>query len=115
MTYLFFLKIVFVYFKTEREGRRKRGRETSLCGCLSHAPYWGPGPQPRHVPSLGIKLATFWFIALNPLSYTSQGCFYDFNKIVKFILLERKWNEELIIMMYELLSCVLRAESPFSP
>ena len=32
-----------------REGERERGRETSI-GCLSHAPNWGPGPQPRHVP-----------------------------------------------------------------
>ena len=21
-----------------------------MCGCFSHTPYWGPGPQPRHVP-----------------------------------------------------------------
>ena len=28
---------------------RKGGREISF-GCLSHAPTWGPGPQPRHVP-----------------------------------------------------------------
>ena len=21
-----------------------------MCGCLSCAPYWGPGLQPRHVP-----------------------------------------------------------------
>ena len=45
-----FFKILFVF----REG--KRGRETSMferyinCGCLSHTPSWGPGPQPRHVP-----------------------------------------------------------------
>ena len=32
-----------------------------MCGCLLHAPYWGPGPQPRHVPWLGIKPATLWF------------------------------------------------------
>ena len=38
-----------------------RGRETSMCGCLSHIPYWGPGPQPRHLPWLGIELATLWF------------------------------------------------------
>ena len=24
-----------------------------MCGCLSCAPYWGPGLQPRHVPRLG--------------------------------------------------------------
>ena len=44
-----FLKILFIYF-LERGRRRKRGGETSMCGCLSHAPYWGPGLQPRHVP-----------------------------------------------------------------
>ena len=30
-------------------------------GCLWHAPYWGPGPQPRHVPWLGIEPVTLWF------------------------------------------------------
>ena len=25
--------------------------------------HWGPGPQPRHVPWLGIELATLWFAA----------------------------------------------------
>ena len=32
-----------------------------MCGCLSRAPYWGPGPQPRCVPWLGIEQATLWF------------------------------------------------------
>ena len=40
-----------------REGEKRQCvRETST-GCLSHAPYWGPGSQLRHVPWLGIKLA----------------------------------------------------------
>ena len=55
---------------------RKRGREISMCGCLSRGPYWGPVPQPRHVPWLGIKPVTrFWFTQpmLSPLSHTSQG------------------------------------------
>ena len=39
-------KILFSYFF--REG--KRGREPMMCGCLSHAPTWGPGLQPTHVP-----------------------------------------------------------------
>ena len=47
--YLLFLKD-FIYFRKRGEGRRKRGRETSVCDGLSHAPYWGPCPQPRHVP-----------------------------------------------------------------
>ena len=40
----------FIYLFLERGGRREEEREISTCGCLSHAPYWGPGPQPRHVP-----------------------------------------------------------------
>ena len=33
----------------------------NMIGCLSHAPNWGPGPQPRHVPWPRIKLVTFQF------------------------------------------------------
>ena len=42
----------FIYLFLERgEGRetKREGIETSTCGCLSPAPYWGPGPQPSHV------------------------------------------------------------------
>ena len=56
---LIFKNILFIYFQREGKGRRKRGRETSMCGCLSCAPYWGPGPGPKHVPWLGIKLQPF--------------------------------------------------------
>ena len=57
-----FLKIDWLidWFIGRGEGR-KRGRETSMCGCLLHAPYRGPGPQPRRVPSLGIEPVIFWF------------------------------------------------------
>ena len=30
-----------------------------MCGCLSLAPLWGPGPQPRHVPRLGLNQRPF--------------------------------------------------------
>ena len=43
---LFLKKILFIF--------RGEGRETSMCACLSHAPYWGPGLQPRCVPWVGI-------------------------------------------------------------
>ena len=46
-----FLKnILFIYFYREEKGRRKGGRETLMCACLLHVPYWGPGPQHRHAP-----------------------------------------------------------------
>ena len=58
-----FLLLLFRYYLFSDRGEgRKRGRETSVCGCLSCAPYWGPGPQPRHVPPLGMGPAmTTWF------------------------------------------------------
>ena len=62
-----FLNRFYLFILNRGEGK-KRGRETSMCGCFcfSHAPpptplgTW-PGPQPRHVPWLGIKSATLWF------------------------------------------------------
>ena len=59
---ILFFKILFIYLYLERgKGGRKRGREISMCGCLWCVPYWGPGPQPRHVPWLGIEPVTLWF------------------------------------------------------
>ena len=57
----------FIYLFLERgEGREKERdgnidvRETWIA-CLSRAPNWEPGPQPRQVPPLGIKSAIFGF------------------------------------------------------
>ena len=36
-------KKILLLFKEGKKGGRKRGRETSMCGCLLSAPYWGPG------------------------------------------------------------------------
>ena len=45
--FLFFKKdFMYLFLEKGREGER----ETLMCGCLSCAPYWGPGWQPRHVP-----------------------------------------------------------------
>ena len=46
-----FLK-VFIYLLIFRERGREGegGRETLMCGCLSHAISWGPVSKPRHVP-----------------------------------------------------------------
>ena len=43
-----------------------------MCGCLSHAPYWERGPQPRPVPSPGIHHLLVRKSAISPLSHTSQ-------------------------------------------
>ena len=64
---LFFLKKNFINLFLERGEGKEKEREKHQCprntsiGCLSHGPNWGPGPQLRHVPSLGIKLAPFLF------------------------------------------------------
>ena len=50
-----FLKILFIF----RGEGRKRGRETSLCGCLFTRSYWGPGLQPRLMCWLGINWQPF--------------------------------------------------------
>ena len=56
-----FIFIYFILFYREGKGRRKRGRETSMCGCLLHTPHWEPGLQYRHTPRLGIEPVTPWF------------------------------------------------------
>ena len=57
------------------EEGRKRGRETSMCGCLSHTPTAGTCP-----PTQACALTENWTSnplvhspALSPLSHTSQG------------------------------------------
>ena len=76
--FLFKRIYVFIFRERGREGEREGEQETSMCGCLSLGPHWEPGPQPRHVPWLGIEPTTTLFRrpALNPVSYTSQGYLY---------------------------------------
>ena len=45
-----------------REGEREGEKHQCIVTYLSHTPNWGPGPQPRHVPWLGIEPVTLWFI-----------------------------------------------------
>ena len=42
-------------------------------GCFSHAPWWELGPQPRHVPWLGIKSATFWFAGQRSIHWSTPA------------------------------------------
>ena len=83
----FLFIIIYYYFKRFylfifRDGEESgRGRGTSGCAWLSHAPYWGPGPQPWQVPWLGRP-------ALHPLSHSGQDvCIFG----VTSLFLIRKW------------------------
>ena len=60
LVFLSFFKRFYLLIFRESRRDRERGRKTSMCGCFSHTPNWGPGLQLRHVPWLGIKPATLW-------------------------------------------------------
>ena len=80
-TFLIFKRFYSFFFRVGKGGR-KRGRETSMCGCLSHAPYWEPVRNPGMCPRLGVKMDLLVHrLALNPLSHTSQGCWIYFKAI----------------------------------
>ena len=66
----------------ERGEGKEKGRETT-CGWLSHAPYWGPGPQRRHVPWLGIKPLTLWFTAPHPIHWATPARADSFHRTVR--------------------------------
>ena len=67
----FSFKILFIF--REGKGGRKRGRKTSMCGCLLHALNWGPDLQPRHVPPLGIEPATLWFAGQHSIHWATPA------------------------------------------
>ena len=57
-----FFKKDFIYLFLERAEGRETERERNINVWLPLSSFlWGPGPQPRHVRSLGIELATLWF------------------------------------------------------
>ena len=44
-----------------------------MCGCLLCTSYWGPGPQPRHVPWPGIQLAILWFAGWHSIHWATPA------------------------------------------
>ena len=70
------LKMFFIYLPLDRGEGRKRGREASVCGCLSLAPLLGtwPATQACALTENGTGDPLVHSLAFNPLSHTSQGC-----------------------------------------
>ena len=50
-----FILLLFILRERGKEGERE-----NVWLPLSSTLYWGPGPQPRHVPWLGVKQQTLW-------------------------------------------------------
>ena len=72
-----FFRVLFIYLKGK--GGRKRGRETSVCGCLSHGPFGDLACNPGMCPAWESNQQPFSSrAALNPLSYTSQSKSHSF-------------------------------------
>ena len=70
----------FIYVLLERGDGKEKEREKSMCGCFLCAPYWGPGPLPRHVPWLGIELAILGFTGWHSIHWATPArvkyCFH---------------------------------------
>ena len=59
--FFFFPQRFCLFIFREREREREREAEKHQCVLDSWVPNWGSGLQPRHVPWLGIELATLLF------------------------------------------------------
>ena len=70
-----------------------------MCGCLLSNPHWGPGPQPKHVPGLGIKPATLWFAGRHSVHWATPAR----AGLAKFI------NVSTVILLLDHDLCVLQA------
>ena len=107
-SHYFFKGRFYLFIFRERGKEREREGEKHWCvretfiGCLSNAPSWAPGPQPRHVPQPGIKPATFQFAgwrsnrwptparAIRVTSWKITSCGYFLIILVVFLLLSCK-------------------------
>ena len=56
-----FIFLRFYLFNFRQREREEETGDKYQCIVASYTPDLGPGLQPRHMPSLGIKPATFWF------------------------------------------------------
>ena len=81
----------FTYLFLERGERRERNINVRL-PLMCPPPHWGPGPQPRHVPWLGIKSATPRFTGPHSIHWaTSAGADFIFIVKVQFLYISCSW------------------------
>ena len=96
---LVFLFKDFIYFVfREGKGERKRGRLISMCSCLSCTPYWGSGPQSRHVPWLGIEPATFRFAGWHSTHWSAQARASVLFSTWTYCLIKRKFESTVLYL-----------------
>ena len=72
----FFFFKDFIYLFLERGEGKEKERERIIYVWLPLVcadPHWGPGPQPRHVPWLGIELETLWFTGLCSIHWATPA------------------------------------------
>ena len=70
---ILFLKDFIYLFLDRGEGKEKeRERNTNVWLYLC-CPYWGAGPQPRHVPWLGTKPVTLWFASQHSIHWATPA------------------------------------------
>ena len=81
----FFLGCYLFIFRG-KGGRTREREKTSMCGCLSYTPIWGPGLQPRRVPWLGIKPATRWFRDWHSVPWATPARVQQVLYMTRFIL-----------------------------
>ena len=70
------MTFIFVPLFTLRERGREREREGEKHHCVvasPTSPYWGPGPQPRHVRWLRIESVTPWFAGWHSIHWATPA------------------------------------------
>ena len=87
-----------------------------MCGCPSCGSHWGPGPQPRHVPWLGIELATFWFSGQHSIHWPTPARANSFRFVLFLSLMVHHATHpfKLLGEMLEISNAVAHHSSPNS-